>query len=123
MAYLPAPFPLFKACPKLAPADDMIRWVVPGYKYNMTDVAAAMCLAQLARANETLERRREIAWQYNAAFSGRAELQTPLDRDDCGHSWHLYILHLNQGVPARDRPSHIWSDWCDPIGAVAGVGG
>jgi dTDP-4-amino-4,6-dideoxygalactose transaminase len=81
--------------------------VAPGYKYNMTDVAAAMGLAQLARANEMLERRRETARQYNAAFSGRAELQTPLDRDDCGHSWHLYILRLNQGALRIDRAAFI----------------
>jgi dTDP-4-amino-4,6-dideoxygalactose transaminase len=81
--------------------------VAPGYKYNMTDVAAAMGLAQLARANEMLERRRETARQYNAAFSGRAALQTPLDRDDCGHSWHLYILRLNQGALRIDRAAFI----------------
>lgn len=69
--------------------------VAPGYKYNMTDIAAAMGLAQLHKANRMWERRREIAERYNMAFSQIQALQIPCDRADFQHAWHLYMLRLN----------------------------
>ncbi len=69
--------------------------LAPGYKYNMTDIAAAMGLAQLAKAERMWRRRQEIAQQYNDAFKNVPELQTPFDRGDCQHAWHLYMLRLN----------------------------
>ena len=72
--------------------------IAPGYKYNMTDIAAGMGLAQLAKAERMWQRRVEIAQRYNAAFDGVPALQIPFDRPDCQHAWHLYMLrlHLNQ---------------------------
>ena len=69
--------------------------IAPGYKYNMTDIAAAMGLAQLAKAERMWRRRREIAQRYNEAFKNVPELQAPFDRGDCQHAWHLYMLRLN----------------------------
>jgi perosamine synthetase len=69
--------------------------IAPGFKYNMTDVAAAMGLAQLRKAERMWQRRREIAKRYNDAFSAMPELQIPADRADYQHAWHLYILRLN----------------------------
>ena len=69
--------------------------VAPGYKYNMTDMAAAMGVAQLHKAQRMYERRREIAMQYNEAFKHIPALQTPQSRKDIQHAWHLYILRLN----------------------------
>lgn len=69
--------------------------IAPGYKYNMTDIAAAMGLAQLRKAEWMWQRRREIASRYNNAFAPLPELQIPLDRPDCQHAWHLYLLRLN----------------------------
>ena len=69
--------------------------IAPGYKYNMTDVAAAMGLAQLRKAERMWQRRREIAKRYHDAFSALPELQIPADRSDCQHAWHLYLLRLN----------------------------
>ncbi len=69
--------------------------VAPGYKYNMTDIAAAMGLAQLAKAEWMRKRRWEIAMQYNQAFEDIAELQIPTDRTNREHAWHIYALRLN----------------------------
>ena len=69
--------------------------VAPGYKYNMTDLAGGMGLAQLTKAKRMWQRRRQIARQYNDAFSRMPELQVPHDRHDCQHAWHLYMLRLN----------------------------
>jgi dTDP-4-amino-4,6-dideoxygalactose transaminase len=81
--------------------------VAPGFKYNMTDIAAAMGLAQLAKAERMLGRRREIAGQYNAAFSEQPELQIPADRADCRHAWHLYLLRLNLDTLSIDRAQFV----------------
>jgi dTDP-4-amino-4,6-dideoxygalactose transaminase len=65
-----------------------------GYKYNMTDIVAALGLQQLARRQWLLQRRQSIAAVYNAAFTGVEELEIPPDRVDCQHAWHLYALRI-----------------------------
>jgi len=81
--------------------------IAPGYKYNLTDVAAAMGIAQLGKAERMWERRREIAEKYNAAFGEREELQTPHDSGDCRHAWHLYVLRLHPDRLDIDRAAFI----------------
>lgn len=81
--------------------------VAPGYKYNMTDIAAAMGLAQLKKANKMWLRRREIAETYTRAFSSMPEFQVPPDRTDSQHAWHLYMLRLNPSKLSIDRAQFI----------------
>jgi perosamine synthetase len=81
--------------------------IAPGFKYNMTDVAAALGLAQLRKADSMWRRRREIALRYNYAFRAWPELQIPADRADCQHAWHLYILRLNLDRLRLDRARFI----------------
>ncbi len=75
-----------------------------GYKYNMTDLAAALGLHQLARREWLLERRRAIAAQYTQAFEVFPELETPPDSPQAQHAWHLYQLrlHLDRLTMTRD---------------------
>lgn len=77
--------------------------IAPGYKYNMTDVAAAMGLAQLSKAGRMWQRRVEIAGRFNEAFRAEPALIIPIDRDDCQHAWHLYQLRLNLAAMSIDR--------------------
>jgi dTDP-4-amino-4,6-dideoxygalactose transaminase len=79
--------------------------VAPGYKYNLTDLAAALGLSQLGRADQLWERRRTIADRFTAAFQSCPELQVPTVSADVVHSWHLYILRLqlNRMTITRDR--------------------
>jgi len=65
-----------------------------GYKYNMTDIAAALGLHQLARCDWLLERRQAIAKRYTEAFSQWPELETPPNPSYIEHAWHLYMLRL-----------------------------
>ena len=68
-----------------------------GFKYNMTDIAAALGLAQLERATELLEARRELARGYTALLreSQVADLvEIPTDAPDGSHAWHLYVIRL-----------------------------
>jgi dTDP-4-amino-4,6-dideoxygalactose transaminase len=69
--------------------------VCAGFKYNMTDIQAALGLQQLKKLEGFHARRREIVRRYNAAFSPLAELQTPVERPEVEHAWHLYVLRLN----------------------------
>jgi dTDP-4-amino-4,6-dideoxygalactose transaminase len=69
--------------------------IAPGYKYNMTDVAAAMGLAQLRKATPMRNKRCAIASRYTEAFSHMPELETPASGVDVEHAWHLYTLRLN----------------------------
>ena len=70
----------------------------PGYKYNMTDIQAALGLHQLKKLPQLHARRCAIASRYQAAFRSLAELEVPTERSDVQHAWHLYVLRLN-----RDR--------------------
>ncbi len=79
----------------------------PGYKYNMTDIAAAMGRVQLRRAAQMRERRAEIARRYTEAFSTLPELQPPLAGDEGQHAWHLYMLRLNLDRLTIDRAAFI----------------
>jgi dTDP-4-amino-4,6-dideoxygalactose transaminase len=68
-----------------------------GYKYNMTDIAAALGLVQLDRAQELLAMRRALAADYAAclgACSVADVLTLPPDAADGSHAWHLYVIRL-----------------------------
>ncbi len=69
--------------------------VAPGYKYNMNDIAAAMGLVQLRKAERMRARRKAIAMRYNEAFRAYDAIQLPTDRSDCEHAWHLYMIRLD----------------------------
>ncbi|GAA4706430.1 DegT/DnrJ/EryC1/StrS aminotransferase family protein [Nocardioides conyzicola] len=76
--------------------------VAPGFKYNMTDMAAAMGRVQLSRAEDMRQRRQQIAARYDEAFA-----QLPLElpaAPDAGttHAWHLYSVRLLDAPVDRD---------------------
>jgi perosamine synthetase len=75
--------------------------VAPGFKYNMSDIIAAIGLAQLRKVDAMRERREAIARQYDDAFAQYAELEVPTVRDHIRHAWHLYPIRLNPGVSIR----------------------
>lgn len=81
--------------------------IAPGYKYNMTDIAAGMGLAQLQKAEAMRQRREEIARRYNEAFAVVPELQVPAVDGPSTHAWHLYMLRLNLDMMSIDRASFI----------------
>ena len=63
--------------------------VEPGFKYNLTDLAAAIGLAQLERLDALAAQRAAIAAKYDAKFSGSDLLQVPPRRAGDKHAWHL----------------------------------
>jgi len=61
-----------------------------GYKYNMTDIQAALALAQMRRADAMRARREAIAGRYGEALHGIEGLETPAEGEGIRHAWHLY---------------------------------
>ena len=68
--------------------------LLPGFKYNMTDVQAALGLQQLRKLPRFHHRRSEVAAQYTEAFSTEDALEVPVTRAGVEHAWHLYVLRL-----------------------------
>jgi perosamine synthetase len=81
--------------------------IAPGFKYNLTDIASALGLAQLRKAERMYRRRADIARRYNEAFSAVPELEVPTCATFSTHSWHLYMLRLNLDRLAIDRAAFI----------------
>ncbi len=79
----------------------------PGFKYNMTDIQAALGIHQLRKLPQFQARRREIVRRYNEAFSKIEELQIPLERKGVEHAWHLYVIRLNLEMISIDRGQFI----------------
>jgi perosamine synthetase len=66
-----------------------------GYKYNFTDLQAALGLVQLAKCDKLNESRRRIAERYSRAFANVAGLEAPRVLEDRTSAWHLYVLRLH----------------------------
>ena len=74
-----------------------------GFKANMTDIAAAIGLVQLAKLDEMQRRRNEIALRYHEAFADLPMTLAALPRPGDKHAWHLYITRLRHDSPlSRD---------------------
>jgi dTDP-4-amino-4,6-dideoxygalactose transaminase len=72
--------------------------VAPGFKYNLTDIAAAMGIHQLRRAHTFHARRTQIAQAYNTAFAGLPVITPPEPAAGDLHAWHLYVLRLGDAA-------------------------
>ena len=66
----------------------------PGYKYNLTDIAAAIGIHQLARSEEMRREREAIAHKYLEALADLDEIELPPENVNRIHSWHLFPLKL-----------------------------
>jgi dTDP-4-amino-4,6-dideoxygalactose transaminase len=66
-----------------------------GFKYNMTDLAAALGLRQLERMSAFQQRREQIARRYTDSFGDLDTCFVPRDAGYGMHAWHLYILEMN----------------------------
>lgn len=105
--------------------------VAPGFKYNMTDIAAALGLVQLGRAEEFGQTRARLAARYDAAFADLPLILPPHAAPGDRHSWHLYIVRLSDdaaldrdgfvaglqdagiGISVHYRPLHQMSVWAE----------
>lgn len=65
-----------------------------GYNYWITDFQAALALSQLKKIKDFVKKRREIAYLYNKALSGRDDVRLPVEREGVKSAWHLYCIRL-----------------------------
>ncbi|HVG34790.1 MAG TPA: DegT/DnrJ/EryC1/StrS family aminotransferase [Pyrinomonadaceae bacterium] len=68
--------------------------IAPGYKYNLTDIAAAIGIHQLARADEMRKEREKIAEYYLEQLADTEELELPVTNANRIHAWHLFPIRL-----------------------------
>jgi dTDP-4-amino-4,6-dideoxygalactose transaminase len=113
--------------------------VAPGFKYNLTDIAAALGLQQLKKAAAFRQRRAELAAGYDAALAGLPLVLPPQAAGGDQHAWHLYAVRLGDGAGiARDAfierlfaagigcsvhyiPLHLHPYWRDRYGLQPGM--
>jgi dTDP-4-amino-4,6-dideoxygalactose transaminase len=78
--------------------------VAPGFKYNLTDPAAAMGLAQLKKVERFQSRRDLLARRYFDAFADLPLVLPPTASEGDSHSWHLFVVRLAEDSPiGRDE--------------------
>ena len=74
-----------------------------GYNYRLPDTSCALGLSQLAKIDNWLKRRREIAARYSGAFGAMKEIEVPVVMANCEPAWHLYVIRLNLDNISVDR--------------------
>lgn len=75
--------------------------VAPGFKYNLTDIAAAIGIHQLRKANLFHKCRTEMAAKYDAALEDLPIILPPKARLQDQHAWHLYVIRLAENATVR----------------------
>lgn len=81
--------------------------VLPGFKYNMTDMQAALGLVQLERLGAFQKRRREVVARYAAGLQDLPTLELPVEQPWAESSWHLYVIRLRLERLRIDRDTFI----------------
>lgn len=78
--------------------------ILPGLKYNMMDMQAALGIHQLAELDGFIKRRTELALRYQQQFAGWPQLQLPAAPEYAHrHAWHLYSPLINAPAAGMDR--------------------
>jgi len=84
--------------------------VAPGFKYNMTDIAAAMGIHQLKKLPKFVDRRKYLARRYFDSLVNLPLILPADDTDGGSHSWHLFVIRLQDNAPVgRDQLIQILS--------------
>jgi dTDP-4-amino-4,6-dideoxygalactose transaminase len=81
--------------------------VAPGFKYNMSDIQAAIGMVQLRRLDEFNGTRSRLAQRYSERLASSDYVRIPTAREDVLHSWHLYVIRLRLDRLRIDRSTFI----------------
>jgi dTDP-4-amino-4,6-dideoxygalactose transaminase len=74
-----------------------------GYKYNLTDMQAAIGIAQLKKIDRMRARREYLAKKYDDALRGLDAYRLPVTPEGLTHAWHLYVIEVQAEVLGIDR--------------------
>ncbi|WP_425806406.1 UDP-4-amino-4,6-dideoxy-N-acetyl-beta-L-altrosamine transaminase [Desulfitobacterium sp. Sab5] len=72
-----------------------------GYNYRITDFQCALGISQMKKINKFVERRREIAAEYDKAFAKVEGIITPYQAEGCKNSYHLYAIQVTN-MPRKE---------------------
>lgn len=89
---------------------------VPGFKYNLTDLQAALGLHQLARLESMTRQRAQLAARYQAGLYDLPQIELPTVRPGIRHAWHLYAIRLQPDMLTINRAQFIEQLRADGIG-------
>jgi dTDP-4-amino-4,6-dideoxygalactose transaminase len=72
-----------------------------GYNLRLSDIQAAVGIAQMAKLDRLLAQRKRSAERYNERLADLADLELPTLPPKCGHTYQSYVVRLNEGGVAR----------------------
>jgi dTDP-4-amino-4,6-dideoxygalactose transaminase len=78
-----------------------------GYKYNFTDLQAALGVVQLAKCDALRGKRASVSELYTAGLAGLDAFRTPRVQSDVEHAWHLYYVLIEARALRIDRDAVI----------------
>ena len=79
----------------------------PGYKYNLTDIAASLGVEQLKKCLRFHATRKRLARNFDQGLADLAAIGTPFVGDGVEHAWHLYVIQLDLDRLRIDRDHFI----------------
>jgi len=88
------------------PSDSWLQHTYLGYNYRISELTAALGLAQIKRLDEMLQKRRAVASLYDSALAPLAEkglLCLPPMHDRAAASWFVYVVRLADEFTSTDR--------------------
>lgn len=80
-----------------------------GYNYRMSELSAALGVAQMERVDEIMEKRNQVAFAYNTRLSGVGGVRLPYVAPDVQMSWFVYVIRLSADID-RDRVMHFMQE-------------
>ena len=72
-----------------------------GYNFRLSDINCALGITQLARLEEFVEKRRQVAEWYLDILASDARLITPKEPDNCRQSWFVFVVRLVDEYAAK----------------------
>lgn len=76
--------------------------VAPGFKYNMTDIAASIGIHQLSKLENFWQKREKLALRYLNELKGLPIILPSVAPDGDRHAWHLFVIRVNHSNMSRD---------------------
>lgn len=81
--------------------------IAPGFKYNMSDIAASIGIHQLKKSDNFWKARKKVVEMYNSELTGTPGVTLPKEKQDTQHSWHLYIIRIDSSITGIHRDEFI----------------